>query len=327
MNRLTVVMYHYVRKSKLSRYPEIKGLETDLFEEQIGFLKKHHHVISAHDLMDAIESNSPLPPRAVLLTFDDGYANHFDEVFPVLDREDLPGCFFPSAKAVVESMVLDVNKIQFILASVENKSVLVDRIHRSLDENRSSYPLESKQLYWEKFGVENRWDPSDVMFVKRMMQRELPVELRQNITNQWFREFVSSDEAAFSKELYMSLDQISCLQESGMYIGSHGYDHCWLDSIPHDTQKLDIDLSLDFLRKTGSSTDRWIMCFPHGAYDDSLLSVLRSRNCTAGLTTEVDIADLEEHDPLTLPRLDTNDLPKDSRAEPNAWTKKAMGSQ
>lgn len=320
-------MYHYVRKSKLSRYPEIKGLETGLFEQQIGFLKKHHHVISAHDLMDAITSNSPLPPRAVLLTFDDGYADHFDQVLPVLLREKLPGCFFPPARALLEGRVLDVNKIHFILASVEDKSALVDAIYRSIDENRSSHQLESKQFYWEKRGVRSRWDPPEVMFVKHMLQRELPLELRQDITNRLFREFVSNDEAAFSKELYMGLDQIAYLQGSGMYVGSHGYDHCWLDSISADAQKLDIDLSLDFLRKVGSSTDRWIMCFPHGKYDDSLLSVLRSRSCTAGLTTEVRIADLDEDDPLTLPRLDTNDLPKDSRAEPNAWTKQATASR
>ena len=64
------------------------------------------------------------------------------------------------------------------------------------------------------------------------------------------------------------------------------------------------------------------MCYPYGGYDESLLSILKERNCTVGLTIEVGIADLAKNDPLTLPRLDTNDLPKDSEAGANKWTRK-----
>ena len=35
MNNLTIVMYHYVRDLKNSRYPDIKGLDVSLFKEQI----------------------------------------------------------------------------------------------------------------------------------------------------------------------------------------------------------------------------------------------------------------------------------------------------
>ena len=41
--RLYVVMYHYVRELKYSRYPEIKGLDYHLFKEQIRFLKKNFY--------------------------------------------------------------------------------------------------------------------------------------------------------------------------------------------------------------------------------------------------------------------------------------------
>ena len=122
----------------------------------------------------------------------------------------------------------------------------------------------------------------------------------------------------------MSLDQIACLQRNSMYVGSHGFDHYWLDSFPEETQKREIDLSLEFLGKVGSDPNRWIICYPYGAYDESLLSILKDRNCLAGLSTEVGIADLEHDNLLTLPRLDTNDLPKDSKVEPNEWTRKAI---
>jgi len=321
---LTIVMYHYVRELKHHRYPEIKGLTIASFKEQIAYVKKYYNPISAYDLMDCIESGCDLPTRPLLLTFDDGYIDHFSEVFPFLNRNKLSGCFFPPAKCILENRVLDVNKIHFILACIPDKNVLVSYIYQFLEENRSSYHLESREYYWKKNGVPSRYDTAEVMFVKYMLQRDLPKELRNVITDQLFKKFVSNDEKAFSKELYMSTDQISCLQRNGMYIGSHGYDHYWLNSLSEDAQKREIDLSLEFLKKIGSDTERWIMCYPYGSYNESLLSILKQRNCSVGLTTEVGIADLTKDNPLTFPRLDTNDLPKDSKAETNAWTQKVM---
>lgn len=322
---LTIVMYHYVRELKHSRYPEIKGLAVDDFKEQIAYLKKYYYPISAYDLMNAVESGSELPPKPLLLTFDDAYIDHFTEVFPVLDKEKLSGCFFPPAKSILENRVLYVNKIHFILACVPDKSVLVNYIYQSLDVNRCTYHLESKESYWRKCGVPSRYDMAEVMFVKYMLQLELPEKLRNVITDELFKKFVSNDEKAFSKELYMSIDQISCLQRNGMYIGSHGFDHYWLNSISEDDQRKEIDLSLGFLKKVGPDPGRWIMCYPYGAYNESLLTILKERNCSVGLTTKVGVADLNSDNPLTLPRLDTNDLPKDSKSEPNEWTKAASG--
>jgi peptidoglycan/xylan/chitin deacetylase (PgdA/CDA1 family) len=321
---ITIVMYHYVRDLKHSQYPRIKGLDIDQFEEQIAYIKKYYNPISAYDLMDAVTSGAELPPRSLLLSFDDAYIDHFTEVFPILVKENLSGCFFPPAKCILENKVLDVNKIHFILASVPDNNILINYIFTSLDQYRSSFNLESNEFYWQKCGISGRYDPVEVMFVKNMLQRDLPEALRAVITDQLFKKFVSDDEQTFSKELYMSIDQVSRLQENNMYVGSHGFDHYWLDSIPADTQRKEINLSLKFLREVGSDTKHWIMCYPYGAYNESLLSILKKRNCSLGFTTKVDLVDLKKDNPLTLSRLDANDLPKDSNSLPNEWTKKAI---
>ena len=67
---------------------------------------------------------------------------------------------------------------------------------------------------------------------------------------------------------------------------------------------------MDFLEEVGTPLDRWIMCYPYGAHDESIRSLLPTLGCTVGLATHVDIADLEQDDPLALPRVDTNDIPK-----------------
>jgi peptidoglycan/xylan/chitin deacetylase (PgdA/CDA1 family) len=317
-------MYHYVRDLEHSRFPEIKGLSTDQFREQVVYIKKHYNVISGDDLLDTVDSGEDLPPRALLLTFDDGYIDHFTQVFPILDQEKTSGCFFPPAKCILENRVLDVNKIHFILASVPNKADIVNYIFRMLDEYGSHFQIQDKDYYWNRLATGNRFDPKEVIFIKRILQRELPEELRSSIIDALFKKYVNSDEGSFSRELYLSIDQITCLRRHGMYIGSHGYNHYWLNTLDQAAQKREVDLSLEFLNRIGSRLDSWIMCYPYGAYDDSLLSILSSRGCKVGLTTEVGIANFHRDNLLALPRLDTNDLPKRANAIPNQWTLQAM---
>ncbi len=307
--KLTIVTYHYVRELKNSSYPELKGLPIDLFKEQIAYIKKCYNVIGAYDLMDAINSSGDLPTNALLLTFDDGYIDHFTQVYPVLDKQKLPGLFFPPAKCILEHQVLDVNKIHFILASVSNKSELLDYIFRFIDKNRSFYELKTNEYYRQNFAKKGRFDSAEVILIKIILQRELPESLRKIIIDSLFRKYVTNDEVEFSQELYMSIEQLAHLLRNNMYIGSHGFNHYHLNSISQDAQRHEIDLSLEFLKRVGSNTEHWIMCYPYGAYNESLLSILKDRNCTAGLTDTANIADLKRDNPLILPRLDTNDLP------------------
>lgn len=51
MSRVIIVMYHYVRDFKNSRYPEIKGLDSNLFRQQIDFLKKNFTIITMEEVL------------------------------------------------------------------------------------------------------------------------------------------------------------------------------------------------------------------------------------------------------------------------------------
>lgn len=313
-------MYHYIRDLKNSRYPSIKALDLPLFREQIKYIQKHYNPVTATDVMHCMKTGDQLPPKAALLTFDDGYSEHFTTAFPILDEAKIQGCFFPPVKCVTHSKILNFNKIHFILASVDDPQELIVSINASMDEHREEYGLETTQFYWDKVAKPTRYDTADVIYIKRMLQRELPETLRDFLTDEIFKKYVSSDQTAFSAELYMNVDQISHMQRNGMYIGNHGYDHYWLNSLTRKKQEEEIDASLKFLKQVGAPTDDWIMCYPYGGYNEETFEVLRERNCCLGLTTHVGVADLNSHGPLVLPRLDTNDLPKDSSATPVDWT-------
>jgi peptidoglycan/xylan/chitin deacetylase (PgdA/CDA1 family) len=303
-------MYHYVRDLKRSRFPGIKGLSLERFHRQLDYIQTHYTPITAEDLFEALSTpKRDLPPNPILLTFDDGYSDHFSNVFPLLDARGIGGCFFPPAQAILEHRVLDVNKIQFVLATIPDAGALLEQVFSSLAEFRSEHALKSREEYLLTVSGEHRYDTREVTVLKRLLQRELPEPVRAEIVRRLFAEHVTADEEAFACELYMSVDQIACLRRHGMHIGSHGYAHAWLNHISPQAQVIEIDRSLTFLGEFGIGKDEWTMCYPYGGFNDSLLRVLRDRQCRLGFTVEARTADLDVDDRLTLPRLDTNDLP------------------
>lgn len=328
-NKLTVVMYHYVRDLVHSRYPKIHGLQIELFREQVQFLKKNYNFVTVEQILDAYENNSvrDLPEHPVLLTFDDAYKDHFDFVFPYLEHEHIQGAFYAPVKAVTENTVLDVNKIHFILASTpeEKLSQLLGELKYQLDYYRKDWNLHNYDYYFDKLAVANRFDPKEIIFIKRLLQVELDERLRKIITNDVFQKVVGMDEGMFSRELYMSMDQIKCMVDNGMHFGSHGYDHYWLNSLSKDKQTFEIQKSLEFIKEIGGDTDNWTICYPYGAYDEDTISILKENGCKLGMTTRVGVADLDDKQGdviFKLPRLDTNDLPKAANASVNLWYNK-----
>src|SRR5271167_2915561 len=69
-------------------------LTADVFRQQIRLLKAHYAVISPEEMLLWIEKGLVLPPRAVLLTCDDGLLNNLTEMLPVLVEESLRCLFF-----------------------------------------------------------------------------------------------------------------------------------------------------------------------------------------------------------------------------------------
>jgi peptidoglycan/xylan/chitin deacetylase (PgdA/CDA1 family) len=307
---VTIVMYHYVRDLKRSRYPAIKGLDLTRFCRQLDYIQAHYTPISADQLLAALGPGAQdLPLNPILLTFDDGYLDHFTNVFPLLEGRNIRGCFFPPAQAILEHKVLDVNKIHFVLASVAATEILLDEVFSYISEFRSEHRLKTREGYLQSVTEEHRYDPRSVTVLKRLLQRELPETVRAEIVRRLFVEHVTTDEAAFACELYMSIEQIACLKSRGMHIGSHGYTHSWLNHISPEAQAVEIDRSLDFLQKLGVRKDDWSICYPYGGFNDALVELLQRRQCRLGFTVEARVAKPGIDDPLTLPRIDTNDLP------------------
>jgi peptidoglycan/xylan/chitin deacetylase (PgdA/CDA1 family) len=318
--KLTIVMYHYVRPLALTRFPKIKGLDLPLFDAQLDYLTRHYSPITMEVLIDAIEGRCQLPPRPALLTFDDGYLDHYSYVFPRLAERNLQGAFFPAACATLDRKILDVNKIHFTLASETDPDVLVDLIEDACRDAAQQYGLRDIEYYRENYKVGNFLDPANVNYVKLMLQHALPLELRAHLVDQLFRRHVSADEGAFAEDLYATVDQLREMRTGGMHIGSHGDLHQWLGHLPKVEQEADIDRSLRLLDAVGMSPDYRTMCYPYGSYNEDTIEAVASRGFKLAVTTEIALSNAITAQRFVLPRLDTNHLPKSSLALPNEWT-------
>lgn len=319
MNNLTVVMYHYVRNLKNSRYPNIKGLELSLFEEQLKFLKKHYVPVTMNDVLNCFYNNEVLPNKAVLLTFDDAYLDHFINAYPLLKKYNMQGSFYTPAKVIEEGELLDVNKIHFILASNVSEKTIINDIKSIFLNLKKYYEVKSFDEYYTELAIPNRFDTAGVIFIKRLLQVALPIKMRNEICNILFERYIGMDESAFSKELYMDKNHLAHLISDGMHVGSHGYDHFWWNKLKHKELELEIDKSLTFLKSVGSDITNWTACYPYGSCSSDVVSYLKSKGCKLAFTTEPNTVNVEKINPLLLPRLDTNDLPKKADAEPNEW--------
>ncbi len=315
--KLSISMYHYTRDLEHSRYPEIKGLAYDLFEQQLQFFAKNFSVVTMEDVIGAIQNGGgqhKLPENALLLTFDDGYIDNFTVAMPLLKKYGMQGSFFIPGKTFTENVLLDVNKVHFVLASADNPKELVSDIYSLLDEARktSEYnDLPSNVDLYSQYGIANRFDGADVVFCKRILQTAIPEKLRNEMSSKLFARYVGLSESNFARELYMNHDQINCMKDNGMFIGLHGYDHYWLENLKEDEMKRDVDKALnvmsDFINK-----DAWVMNYPYGSYNQGVIDYIKSKGCVLGLTTEVDKAVLTEQNRFTLQRLDCNDFPPKS---------------
>ena len=93
-NQFLVLAYHDVEDDAADqRYLSVR---TSALNEQISWLLHNgYHVISVQDILDAHDGKKTLPPKAVLLSFDDGYSSFYTRVWPLLQAWNIPALWAP----------------------------------------------------------------------------------------------------------------------------------------------------------------------------------------------------------------------------------------
>jgi peptidoglycan/xylan/chitin deacetylase (PgdA/CDA1 family) len=91
-SRLIVLGWHFVEGTW--RFPSSPGTGLPKLERQLRTLTKVATIVPLFPALQALSEGRPLPPRAVALTFDDGYRDNLTLAAPLLARLGLPATMF-----------------------------------------------------------------------------------------------------------------------------------------------------------------------------------------------------------------------------------------
>lgn len=304
------MMYHYVRPPE-APFPQLKSRSLQDFRGQLDYLQMRHNMVTMEDVLAAIDGHQTLPQQAALLTFDDGYSDHYRYVFPELLTRKITGAFYVPACTIRERKLLSVNKIHLLLATLSDVSAIVGTIDRAVDDahGRGQPDVQTAQAYRHEYMKASRLDTAEVIYVKRMLQHALPEAFREEILDQLLRRFVTSDERALADEFYASAANLAEMRSAGMHIGGHGDRHLWLNRCSVEECAQEVAASRALLKSLGVKEAELTFCYPYGGFTADTIECVKREGFRAAVTTEVAIAGLATANRFRLPRLDTIDLP------------------
>lgn len=305
-NKIYIVMYHYIRDLKKSDHPNLKALELTEFKKQINFFIKNFNVLNYFDFLEILQSKKIPSKPSVLLTFDDGYSDHFNNVFPFLLKKNVSGIFYTPIITLKNRKVLDVNKVHFILEKEFNR----EKIIKFINENLKKYlNKDLQQINIDRINLFNRWDDKETTLIKRLLQDLLPQKIRTKILNKLFENIMSETETDFSKKLYLNKKNINEMKNNKMFFGVHGFNHKRLARLNFDEQNNEISKSIKEFKKLKFKVENLSICYPYGSYNKTTIKLIKKYNLNFGLTLKVgpinkrNISNIYE-----LPRYDCNDF-------------------
>tara|TARA_Y100000768_G_C23909545_1_gene649231 strand:- start:795 stop:1136 length:342 start_codon:yes stop_codon:yes gene_type:complete len=109
----------------------------------------------------------------------------------------------------------------------------------------------------------------------------------------------------------MSEKHIKDLKNSGMHIGSHGYEHNWYEFMGYNEQKIDIKKSYNILKKRNILSNLKTFCYAYGSHNNNSIKILKNEKVKYAFTTVKGAEkNINYNNKLKLKRYDTNDIKK-----------------
>jgi peptidoglycan/xylan/chitin deacetylase (PgdA/CDA1 family) len=302
---LIAVNYHYVRPVFDAPHPGIHGITPDQFESQLQTLARAGTFVSAANIREALRGDAPLPARALVVTFDDGLREQFEQARPVLARLGIPAIFFINTQPIADETVSSVHKIHLLRANLP-----VAEFGKRLGEAAERQAVRLDLEVTAPAAIEHyKYDEPAAAQVKYVLNFVLNESQRQRIVDRMFEEVFPQAEAPISRRLYMDRAQLRELAGEGM-VGTHGHEHLPLGLIADRDADQQIRQSLELLADwTGARP--FALSYPYGSREASSPAVAQAaarRGIEFAFTMErAGNRDLDS--PLHLARFDNNDLP------------------
>lgn len=122
---LPVLAYHRILDDDLDPAqladPGLFSATASNFDAQMALVARHFNVITLARLLDP----EPLPPRPLVITFDDGYEDNYRIAYPILRKHGLSGVFFVTTGFIDDGQPLWFDQVAILL----NQRTLPQSLH------------------------------------------------------------------------------------------------------------------------------------------------------------------------------------------------------
>ncbi len=300
----TIVFYHYVRDVERTPFPGIKALSCDGFEAQLDWLGQRFDIVDGATFERAVASGSGFDRPTALLTFDDGFVDHYDYVFPSLKSRGLGGIFFVVGGTLRDKPLLaNVHRTHFLLSHLG--------ADRFAAEAGAELEREGIDVDGAKAGREGiyRYDEAPDIRIKRILNYEAPYPVADAVLSALFARHLGDSEA-FARSLYLSASQIREMAAGGMTFGFHTQSHPVLSRLNADAQRNELRDGPRVIREL-SGQHSVPFCYPYGfphTYNADTLASLQECGYSMAFNTVRREATIGQDARFELPRFDTRDV-------------------
>jgi len=208
-SRFQVLVYHKVSPD---RHPFYEPVDPDSFDAQMRFLSRCYNVMDLSELVERSETGA-VPPKAVAITFDDGYRDNYDYAFPILKKYGLTATVFVATGVTGSANLLWHDRVfdAFRFATVDRTTVLCpEELQLTLDSPGSKQASLDSALAKAKA----LWGESRSRFVDQI-------------------ETALQPRTAAQPARMLNWDQIREMHQAGIAFGSHTVTHPILSRLPH----------------------------------------------------------------------------------------------
>lgn len=201
---LGILRYHAICGPEGYAYadPEI-CIAPDNFERHIAYLTRAYHVVRLEDAAAALAAGQPLPPNAVAITFDDGYADNLAAA-RTLAKYGASATFYITAGCLAGGEPFWPVELRYLLRGVRSERVVL-----RMDHDRVELSLGS--------------DAACASALKRLTRlfKSHPLAVREDLRAQ-LRAHAPGVECP---RVMLTWDEVREMKALGMTIGSHTMTH------------------------------------------------------------------------------------------------------
>lgn len=275
---LLVLIYHRVLPTLDPMLPSEPDAAT--FARHMDLLVENFEVLPLREGVARLRKGS-LPPRAVCITFDDGYANNFTVAMPILRERELPATVFV-APAYLDGGCMFNDTIFEACRSAPEQVDLGSLGLGPLSLTDAAARIRAAQH------IVDQW-------------KYLPREERRQLADR-FAAYVG---ATPNTSLMMSAQQVAQMPGLGIEIGAHTLTHPILARLPADEARDEI---VGSRRRLEEITGQPVLSFaypngrPHRDYAREHVSLVREAGFELAVSTSWGAATTQS-DPFQLPRI------------------------